>query len=93
MINFRDKTNVRGENPGIPPRTPHDALPVPGDRFLGDVQSDELTRMLIRAGIAGVSWENGRAANADAYAKHLSQIKEDAGNRAVAEWLLANRGQ
>jgi hypothetical protein len=88
-----DPTNVRGENPGVPPRTYHDSLPIPGGRFLGDVPSDELSRTLIRAGVPGVSASNGRGVNADAYAAFLSQISAEAGNRAIAEWLLKNKGQ
>jgi hypothetical protein len=72
--------------------TSHDKLPVFGGKLLADVPSAELTRWFIGAGVAGVSHEQGRAQNAEAYANHIARIHTVAGDRAVAEWLQAKSG-
>jgi hypothetical protein len=84
------------EIPGEPARTkpstaktPHDDLRLPGGRRLGDVHGN-LAALLV--GIPGVSYENGRLANAEAYAALLGKIHDDGGRTSVAAWLNAHKG-
>lgn len=84
-------------NEGIAPvrtsihRTPHDALELPGGYRLGDVQDAELVRILIVACVPGVSSENGRATNAEAYAAHLKLIQDEGARSALAKWFTHAR--
>lgn len=71
-------------------KTIHDALPLPDGRKVGDVR--EVTPIFVALGIPGASHENGRLANAEAYAAHLHGIRNQAADTAVAEWLAANWG-
>jgi hypothetical protein len=70
-------------------RTAHDNLSLPDGRKLGEVT--ELASALVGLQIPGASHENGRAANAQAYANYIAGIHTAAGNRAVAEWLQVNQ--
>jgi len=69
------------------PRTPHDEVPIPGGRKVGDVPTDELIRLFHRLEIQGVSAEQGRAANVAHFAKHVHHIREQAADDAVSRWL------
>lgn len=81
--------DVVGFAPVEPSRvtTPFDdlRLPLPDGRRVGDV--DRITSVLVELGIPGASHENGRAANVEAYADHLAKLHDEAGKRAVAQWL------
>lgn len=67
-------------------KTQHDALPLPGGRKIGDV-GGELAGLLVKLGIPGASHEHGRAANVEAYAKHVEGIRKAGADKAMAEWL------
>lgn len=70
-------------NEGIAPvqashaKTSHDALPWPGGRKLGAVPPGEFTSSLMAWKIPGASHEHGRAANAEAYARHLERLRTE----------------
>jgi hypothetical protein len=86
-------SNVRGEYPGTPPRTSADSLLLPGspaNRVFANVASDVVTRTLIAAGVPGISANNGRGVNADAYVAYIAQISKTAGDAAVAAWLAGH---
>jgi hypothetical protein len=67
--------------------TAQDKLPVFGGQVLGQVPSAELTRWFLQVGVSGVSHEQGRAQNAEAYGRHIEKIAKVAGDKAVSEWL------
>jgi hypothetical protein len=69
------------------PRTPYDALPLPGGRQLGDVPGAELAAILIELKVPTASHENGRAINAAAYGQFIEALKAEAASRAVQAWL------
>jgi hypothetical protein len=75
--------------PGLPSwaRTPHDGLPLPGGRLLGQVPNGELARVLLAAGVPGVDHSMGRGDLAEVYAKYLQKIHEAAGTAAVNAWV------
>lgn len=73
-------------------KTPYDHLPLPGGTGkLGATRDGDLVRILTRHQVPGVSAENGRQTNAQAYAAHIERIKTEAATRAVNEWLAAGR--
>lgn len=73
-------------------RTPYDHLPLPGSHGkIGAVRDGDLVRILAQHGVPGVSAENGRQTNAQAYAAHIERIRTEAATRAVNEWLAAGR--
>ena len=65
----------------------HDSLPFFNGRKIADTESPELTRLLIAAGIEGVSASNPREANLAAYGAHLGKIRKTASDNAIAAWL------
>lgn len=67
-------------------KTQHDALPLPDGRKVGEV-GGELSGLLIKLGVPGVSHEAGRAQNIEAYAAHLAGIRQTGADKAQAEWL------
>ena len=77
---------------GIAPVKPSASLvanmTLPDGRKVGDVLSGgALATVLLDAGVEGVSHEKGRAENVAAYAAYLDKIFDEAGKRAVAEWM------
>jgi hypothetical protein len=63
-------------------KTSHDALPWPDGRKLGDVPPGEFTPLLVKLGIPGTGHEHGRSANAEAYARHLERLRNEAAQAA-----------
>ena len=73
-------------------KTQYDHLPLPGELGrLGAVRDGDLVRILAGYRVPGVSAENGRMTNAQAYAAHIERIKSEGATRAVNEWLAAGR--
>lgn len=70
------------------PKTPHDDLPLPGGKRLGQV--DNLARVLTELKIPGASHSEGREFNARMYAEHLERIAKAAGDKAMADWVASN---
>jgi hypothetical protein len=68
-------------------KTQYDALPWPGGGKLGDVPPAEFTSRLVAWGIPGASHEQGREANAAAYARHLERLRAEAAQAAVNAFL------
>jgi hypothetical protein len=88
-----NQTNVRGEFPGVPPRTSADSLLLPGspaNRVFANVASDVITRTLIAASVTGISTTNGRGEIGDAYLAYINLISKTAGDAAVAAWLASH---
>lgn len=63
------------------------ALPVPGGGTIASVSAAELARCGVAAGVPGMSHENGKQANSDAYAQFVAKGKAAAGEAWHAEWL------
>jgi len=85
-------SNVRGEAPGAP-RTSADGLLLPvsgGSVAFSASDSAAIARVLMAAGVTGISANNGRGANADAYVAYIGQIYKTAGDAATAAWLAAH---
>jgi len=66
-------------------------LKLPDGRRVADVKGGELARILIREGVPGVSHENGRMKNAQAYAEYLDEIAKEAAAKAVTPRLRERR--
>lgn len=66
------------------------ALRAPNGRKLSDLSATEIIALGRRAGVAGISEENGRQANVEAFARHIDQIRTAAADAAVENWLRAN---
>lgn len=71
--------------------SPFDGLPFPGAQKIQGLSAAEVTRLLLTAGVPGVSHSNGRDANLEAYEAHLDQIHKQAGEAAVAAWVKARQ--
>jgi len=67
-------------------------LTLPDGRVLDDVGGSELARILIQEGVPGVSHENGRQKNVEAYAAYLDAIEKEAAAKAVAARLRRRHG-
>lgn len=72
-------------------RTNFDYLELPGGRKVGEMGDGELCRTLQTLKIPGVSPENGRATNVNAYAAHIDRIQSEGARTAVNLWLAAGR--
>ena len=70
-------------------KTVHDKLSFSGGRTIADVSDSELANACTAAGIPDAHY-NGRAANAEAFAKHLAAIGAKASDDAVMAWLKDN---
>ena len=78
----------RGEYPGNP-KTLYDSLPFFGGRKVGDVESSEVCRELIKRNVPGIAHTNGREENLRAYSAYLDKLGADAANDAINAWLAA----
>ena len=67
-------------------------LKLPDGRELDAVGGGELARVLIQEGVPGVSHENGRQKNVEAYAAYLEAIEKEAAAKAVAARLRQRHG-
>lgn len=67
-------------------KTPHDHLPFLGGKTIATVSDGELASALVGLGDEKAH-ERGRAANAEAWGKHLTKISDGAGKKAVAGFL------
>jgi hypothetical protein len=88
-----NQTNVRGEGPGTPARTSADHLLLPvsgGSVAFSAADGAVVARVLIGAGVSGISANNGRGVNADAYVAYIAQVSKTAGDAAVASWLAGH---
>ena len=88
-----NQTNVRGEFPGTPARTSADGLLLPASGGSGAFSAADgaaIARVLIAAGVTGISANNGRGVNADAYVAYIAQVSKTAGDAAVATWLAGH---
>jgi len=86
-------TNVRGDGPGTPARTSADGLLLPvsgGSVAFSAADGATISRVLMAAGVTGISTTNGRGVNADAYLAYINQVSKTAGDAAVADWLAGH---
>jgi hypothetical protein len=80
-------TTITSFSPPAPP-----PLMLPSGKAVSTVSQGELYSELDRLKIPGFSHRNGRPDNEAAYRQHLAGLAQEAGQKAVAEWLLQNRG-
>jgi len=66
-------------------------LKLPDGRLVDDVEPGEFARVLISAGVGGVTHDSGKVQNALRYSAHLAEIHDNAGQAAVNAWLAAKR--
>jgi hypothetical protein len=88
-----NQTNVRGENPGTPAKTSADGLLLPasgGSVAFSAADGAVIARVLIGAGVPGISANNGRGVNADAYLSYINSISKTAGDAAIQAWLASH---
>jgi hypothetical protein len=67
------------------------ALVLPDGRRVSEVEHGELYTELDRLQVKGFSHRAGRTDNERAYAQHLAALAQEAGQKAIAEWLTAHR--
>jgi hypothetical protein len=67
--------------------TLHDDLQIPGGRKIAECNNSELVSILTRAKVPGVTNNQGRAQNLEAYAAYLNGMGEAAGRAAIKGWL------
>jgi hypothetical protein len=70
--------------------TGFDHLTLPGNKKPRDLSSADLARVLLAAGIPGVSHAQGREENLAAYAAHLEIMRKRAADNVVSEWIKAH---
>jgi hypothetical protein len=67
--------------------TPYDELPFFGDRKINDTSNSEVANLLINAGVPGASHANGRQDNLAAWDKFHENLRKEAADKAVADFL------
>ncbi len=67
-----------------------DTLMLPNGSVVGQVDDPTLRNQLARVGIAGAHTD-GRAVIVERYAATLKAVHDDAGSRAVTEWLAQRK--
>lgn len=76
---------------GSPPKIPFGNLRTPDGRRVDDVRPGELASLLIAARVPGVSHENGKFVNAEAYGAFIGSLRKTAGDKEEAAWLEQHR--
>lgn len=71
-------------------KTTHDDLPMPGGYTFGELR--DAVEILEAMGVPGVSHENGRQANGDAYAKYLEGIRAENGQTGIDQLMQQHAG-
>jgi len=67
--------------------TAHDGMKLLDGRKIGAIPTTELTTLLVAYAVPGVSAENGRAVNIEAYAAHIAKLRAAGGEEAVQRWI------
>jgi hypothetical protein len=75
-----DQTQFTLTDPGL------DSLPLPGGQSVRDITGPQLATLLSDCGISGVSHENSRRANLQAYKTVLDSIAKTAADAALAQF-------
>jgi hypothetical protein len=70
----------------------HQALPMPGGGSVGTTDGAELTRRLIASGVPDAMHANGKNTNVIAYARFIGKLRNEAADKAVADWLAEHGG-
>lgn len=76
---------------GTTAKTPYDHLVLPDGRKIGQIEDGDLCRTLQGLAVPGVSPENGRATNVNAFAAHVERIRAEGATAAMNNWLSAAR--
>ena len=64
---------------------------LPDGRNAADINPSEIARVLIAAGVPGITHAMGKVAILDAYRSYLATLVQEAGDKAVDAWMEAHR--